>query len=479
MKLNVFALFMIPALLAVLSYLLKPTTGTRKFIAVGYWLHLALAAFLFLPVLNGKTDLLIYNQDITIDRLGVYFVLLTIFVVACCVTQADCFFAGAQKNQPGTVEDFDLRIFYVFVGLFLLSMCAVFICNNLGFLWMSIEATTLFSAPLVYFERTKHALEATWKYLVICSVGIALALLGTVFFFAASQHGAMAGGTLNIKLLIDYAQQLDYPLMRLGFIFCLLGYGTKAGIFPLHSWLPDAHSEAPAPASAMLSGALLNCALFSIWRICQIVGASRHENLIGQMVVFLGMVTVIAAALFLIRQHNFKRMWAYSSIENVGIMLVAIGLGSGSLYFLQALNHSLAKVALFLLSGNIVQACGTKRLRYLHGILKVSPLWGCLLALATFAAIGGPPFGSFVSELAILTASADMGNWILATALVIGIAIAFVALSTHVGRILFGGAKAKFFPFATVRASLIPAILVAGSLIMGVIINPHFWMYFK
>ena len=228
-------------------------------------------------------------------------------------------------------------------------MCAVFISNNLGCLLMHNEATTLFSAPLVYFERTKNALEATWKYVIICSVGIALALLGTVFFFAASQHGLFTEGTLNLTSLIAKASSLNYPLMRLGFIFCLLGYGTKAGIFPLHSWLPDAHSEAPAPASAMLSGALLNTALFGIWRISQIVIASHGHSLIMQMLLDVGVVTVLAAALFLIRQHGFKRMWAYSSVENVGIMLVAIGLGSAPLFLLQAINHSLVKVALFLL----------------------------------------------------------------------------------------------------------------------------------
>jgi hydrogenase-4 component F len=272
---------------------------------------------------------------------------------------------------------------------------------------------------------------------------------------------------------------LNYPLLRLGFIFILLGFGTKAGIFPLHSWLPDAHSEAPAPASAMLSGALLNCALYGIWRVAKIMIASGHEVYIAELAIVMGAITIVAAALFLIRQHSFKRMWAYSSVENVGIMLVAIGLGSQALFFMQALNHSLVKVALFLLSGNIVQACGAKRLHQLHGIMKSSPLWGCLLTLATFAVMGMPPFGSFISEMLILSRSATDGRWACCIALLVGLGLAFLAVATHVGRILFGGPKPNFSPYQPVRASLVPGMLIILSLLLGVVATPQIWTSLK
>ncbi len=475
MSVNFFALFCLPLTLAVLSLVLNSVGFTRKLVAVASWVQMAVVAHLFWPLLTGHDSTLTGNSDFVVDRLGAYFILLTTFVIACSITHADCFFAGEESHQQGADDTLHLKMFYCCVSLFLASMCFVFISNNLGFLWIGIEATTLFSAPLVYFDRTKNALEATWKYFIVCSVGIALALLGTVFFFASSQHGTLASGSLNITELIAHASELNYSLLRLGFIFCLLGYGTKAGMFPLHSWLPDAHSEAPAPASAMLSGALLNCALFGIWRVSAIAGAAHHSVLMNQMLVAMGAITVVAAAVFLIRQHSFKRMWAYSSIENVGIMLVAIGLGSAPLYFLQALNHSLAKVALFLLSGNIVQACGAKRLHNLHGIMKVAPLWGCLLALATFAVTGAPPFGSFVSELSILATSASIGNWYLVSVLVLSIALAFVAVSTHVGRVLFGGPKGNFHPSQTIRTSIIPGVLILGAVIMGVMVRPGFF----
>jgi hydrogenase-4 component F len=321
-------------------------------------------------------------------------------------------------------------------------------------------------------------LKATWKYLIICSVGIALALLGTVFLFAASQHG-LNEGSLIIGDLILQADKLNQPYLKIGFILCLLGYGTKAGIFPLHSWLPDAHSEAPAPASALLSGALLNGALFAIWRITQIIMASHQHAQIMQMILGMGALTVMAAALFLIRQHGFKRMWAYSSVENVGIMLMAIGLGSPALFFLQALNHSIVKVALFLLSGNIVEAAGTKRLYNLHGILKSCPTWGCLLALATFAITGAPPFGTFLSKVSILSVLADRGSWIFASVLVLGSALAFVAISVHIGRVLLGSPKASFAPFEVLQTSLIPILLLCCSVILGVMVYPSYWNFLQ
>jgi hydrogenase-4 component F len=388
-------------------------------------------------------------------------------------------FDHEDSGDHGVLKRSRLRTFYVFINLFFLSMCAVFISNNLGCLWMGIEATTLFSAPLVYFERSKNALEATWKYLIICSVGIALALLGTIFLFAASQHGHLAEGTLNLTSLVEQASNLNYPLMRLGFIFCLLGYGTKAGIFPLHSWLPDAHSEAPAPASAILSGALLNTALFGLWRVTQIVLASNGHHLIIQMVLVMGVITVLAASLFLIRQHGLKRMWAYSSVENVGLMVVAIGLGSAPLFLLQAINHSLVKVSLFLLSGNLVHAGGSKRLFSIHGVIKSCPVWGFLLTLATLAITGAPPFGTFLSKLSILAELARQGSWLLVSVLLFATSLALVAISVHIGRVLFGAPRASFKPFSPLQTSAMPALLLFCSFIMGLVIYPAFWSFIK
>ncbi len=468
----------LPLLSAIISAIVPQNRVIRKLIPALFWCQLFAIAFVCFPVLSGTTEKMILTPDFSADRLSALFLMLTAFVCACSLSHADSFF---QKEQliSTTYKPYHERIFYACAALFYLAMIFVFICDNLGLLWVSTEATTLSSAALVYFSRTKHALEATWKYLIICSVGIAFALLGTVLIFASSQHGALANGSLNLHELMENANLLQYPLLKLGYIFCLVGYGTKAGIFPLHSWLPDAHSEAPAPASAMLSGSLLNCALFAIWRLSQLVACTNHETLACTLPLSLGAITALAASLFLVHQHGIKRLWAYSSVENVGIMLVAIALGSGPLFFLQALNHSISKVALFLLAGNVIQATGTKRLSDIKGVLSTSPAWGVLLAVAAFAVTGAPPFGAFVSEWLIMTRCADQGYWLVVAVLIVALALSFVAVCIHVCGILFGTPKqqtAAFRPFAT---SLVPALLVACAIAGGITTLPLYLVSLK
>ncbi|MBI4532514.1 MAG: NADH dehydrogenase FAD-containing subunit [Candidatus Melainabacteria bacterium] len=456
----------IPLLLALLSISPCKLTLIKSVVPSALWIHFCLIAWLCWPVITETIPEIRISQGLALSHLGALFLLLTIFVAASALTHAKFFF-DKEESRTAAPAPRHVAIFYACSNLFLLAMCWVFFCDNLGYLWIAIEATTLTSAPLVYFGRTRHALEATWKYLIICSVGIAFALLGTVFIFASSQHGAIAGGSLVISELIHNGSQLQYSLMRLGFIFCLLGYGTKAGLFPLHSWLPDAHAEAPAPASALLSGSLLNCALFGIWRVNEIMVSTRHNLISHDLIVWLGTITVLAASIFLVRQHGFKRLWAYSSIENVGIMLVAIGLGSGALFFLQALNHSIAKVSLFLLSGNIVQSTGSKSLGEIRGVIKFAPVWGLLLALSAFAVTGAPPFGAFLSEWLILTSAADAANWAVVITLILGLTLSFVAVSNHLVKVLFGNPKPSYAYFQPILTSLLPACLVACSLVLG------------
>ncbi|MBX9721537.1 MAG: hypothetical protein K2X81_09100, partial [Candidatus Obscuribacterales bacterium] len=437
---SLLAIAVIPLFLAVFSLLNPLPKLTRVVCPALLWVELAALIWDFFPILTGAQAEIGLAEIFRIDRLSACFVLLTTTVVASCLTQADCYFDREVEEKP--VDSLHFKIFYASVCLFLLAMISVFICDNFGYMWISIEATTLFSAPLVYFDRNKYAIEATWKYLIICSVGIAFALLGTTFIFASSQHGAIPHGSLSISELIKHHAELNFPLLRLGFIFCLLGYGTKAGIYPLHNWLPDAHSEAPAPASAMLSGSLLNCALFGVWRTSQLF-SPKNSIVMCEMMIWMGVITTLAAAFFLIKQISFKRMWAYSSIENVGLMLVAIGIGSPGLFFLQAVNHSCAKVSLFLLSGNIIQASGTKKLNKIHGVIETTPLWGVLLVLATLAVAGAPPFGSFTSEMLILLASMKAMSWYAAGLLIVAISVSFIAICANVGAVVFGPALSK------------------------------------
>lgn len=450
---------------------LRNIVHTRILVPLLCLAQIGLVIYFCSPVLSGTVPHIIFSGDFSVDRVGAYFLLLTNFVVCCSLSHAFVFFARERSLGRGDDPQPE-RIFYACSALFLLAMNFVFICDNLGFLWVSIEATTLFSAALVYFSRDKHSLEATWKYLIVCSVGIAFALLGTVLIFASSQHGAVAGGSLNIRVLIDHADGLQSKLLQLGYIFCLLGYGTKAGVVPLHSWLPDAHSEAPAPASAMLSGALLNCALFAIWRVTELLNSTGNHAFTSSLPMFWGALTALVASLVLVHQSGLKRLWAYSSIENVGIMMVAIGLGSPTLFFLQALNHSVAKVALFLISGNIIQSTGTKELSKIRGVLKIAPLWGVLFAIAAAAATGAPPFGAFICEWIILSKSADAHHWVAVVVLIVALTLSFIAVSIHVGKILLGTPKQTMLEARSFSTSFIPVMLCVCALLLGVTCLP-------
>lgn len=471
---TVFQLTAVPLVLVILTWMVRNVRTVTILAAVLFWTQCALVSIVLQPVLTGPEQRLVLSQDFSVDRLAARFAMLTQIVVASSMMHAHIFFK--HEAAQTAVDHQQVRIFYTCATLFLLAMTSVFFCNNLGLLWISVEATTLCSAPLVYFHRNKHALEAAWKYLMICSVGIAFALFGTMFIFASSQYGAFTDGSLHFDQLVSRAGHLQYPFLRLGFLFCLLGYGTKAGIFPLHSWLPDAHSEAPAPASAMLSGGLLNCALFAIWRNAEIVVAAGHQSLVHYTSIYAGVLTVLFASVFLIKQHGIKRLFAYSSIENVGLMLSAIGLGSGPLFFILALNHSVGKASLFLLSGNIIQAAGTKELKDLRGLLVVNPYWTVLLLLGAFAVTGAPPFGAFAAEWQLLSRFTEIALWPVLAVLLIALALSFLAVTMHLGKVVCGAPHLQVAELPRVSSSLIPAALVLLTLLCGITALPKLFL---
>jgi hydrogenase-4 component F len=460
----------LPLLLAVLG--LIPRTARRlPALAAGLMgLQVGVAWWVCAPALAGEAVSL-GGTGFGLDGLGAAFLVLTTVVAAAAFAQAAFLFPAQQGGEHG-VTDHRLALFYTVAALFLLAMYAVLLAQNLGYLWIAMEATTLASAPLVYFHRSRHSLEAAWKYLLLCSVGIAFALFGTLLLFAASERPGEGDGTLALAELLQRGPSLDPRLLRLGFLFCLLGYGTKAGLFPLHNWLPDAHSEAPAPASAMLSGALLNCALVALWRIAQVVDAAGQAALVQQTLVPAAAVTVLAASLMLVRQHDLKRMWAYSSVEHVGLLGLAIGIGSGPLFFLHAVNHSVVKATLFLIAGNILHLYGTKSLGRLGGLLRAAPGWGILLAAASFAAAGSPPFGTFLSEWLLLTAALSAGQVGASIVVIVGLTVTFVAVAHHVGRILFGGHPQLAARLPGLGWSVAPALLLAVSLLAGLALAP-------
>lgn len=459
--------------LAALSRL-KPAVLSRMAAAL-FAVQTMIVSLAWGPIALAKSNAVRFHGFLA-DSTAAIFILLTTVVAFAALAHAIGFFER-ETDSDHAPSARSIREFYFFTGLFVLSMYAVVAADNLGFLWISVEATTLLSAPLVYFHRSRTALEATWKYLIVCSVGIAFAFFGSALLYSASQQAGMeGGGTLSLSLLKSSAAALPPGLLRVGFVFILLGYGTKAGLFPLHSWLPDAHSEAPAPASAMLSGALLNSALVAIWRISGLMVRGGQERFVHATLLPLSIATVLAGALFLLRQRDVKRMLAYSSMENVGLMGIAVALGSGSAFALQAANHSLLKCALFLLAGNLMQQYGSKTIREIRGVLWSRPAQGALFLFAALAVAGSPPFGSFLAEWQILTTAVSGGSVFTSAAILLGLTIAFIALARHASSIVFGetptGSHETDIAWRW-QAFAAPAVAVICSFALGVALFPQ------
>jgi hydrogenase-4 component F len=325
------------------------------------------------------------------------------------------------------------RVFCVSMLGFLSMMTLLTLSHHLGLMWVAMEATTLASAPLICFHRSPLSLEATWKYLLICSVGIALALLGSFFLAYASLYQGLPSSLLFEQLLV-LAPRLSVPWLQAAFVLLLVGYGTKMGLAPMHTWLPDAHGEAPAPVSAMLSGALLPCAFIPILRVYQICAAAGHADFARRLLVIMGLLSMTITAIFVIRQRDLKRMLAYSSVEHMGILALGVGLGGAGLFgaMLHILTNGLTKGMLFLSAGNILQAYGSKSTEDVSGVMKRLPLTGPMFLVGFLAITGSPPFGPFVSEFTILSAAFHGGRYVAAGLTLVLLLIVFMGMGSTV-----------------------------------------------
>ncbi|SDP39058.1 proton-conducting transporter transmembrane domain-containing protein [Desulforhopalus singaporensis] len=319
------------------------------------------------------------------------------------------------------------RVFSCCMMLFLGTMSMVALSDHPIVLWIAIEATTLVSAPLIFIHRSKQALEATWKYVLICSVGIALALLGIFFITLAMDLGNIAG-PLTFTSLNTVATRLDPVWLKAGFVFIVIGFGTKMGLAPMHTWLPDAHSEAPSPASALLSGALLNCAFLGIYKTHVLMNSAGLGDFSGSVLVGFGLCSMLVGAVFIVGQPDYKRMLAYSSIENMGIISFGVGIGGLALYgaFIHLIHHSLLKSSLFLSAGNILLGFGTKQAGRIGGIIHSLPRTFVSFFAGFVGLCGLPPFGMFVSEIMVVI-GAIRGHWYVSVVLFVFALILAVA----------------------------------------------------
>ena len=325
-----------------------------------------------------------------------------------------------------------------FLGAMVLAVCA----NNIGVIWVAIEATTVVTAFLVGHRRTRTALEATWKYVIVCSVGIAMAFLGTVLLYFAARHaGAPAANALNLDVLVAHAGGLDPGVTRLAGGLLLIGYGAKAGLFPFHTWLADAHSQAPAPVSALMSGVLLSVAFSVLIRIKPIIDTSVGPGFLRTGLLVIGLATLLVAALMLTVTGDVKRMLAYSSMENMGLIAIAAAAGTTlaiAALLLHVLAHGIGKTVLFLAGGQLQAAHGSTTIADITGVVRRSRLIGASFTVGLIVLLGLPPFAMFASELAIARSLADARlAWVLGAAMLL-IAVAFAALVRNCGRILLG-----------------------------------------
>ncbi len=341
---------------------------------------------------------------LVLDPLGkILLALITLLFLLCTFYTAG--YLTRERDHPN-------RVFCTCLLLSLSMMTLVIVSHHLGLMWVAMEATTLTMAPNLYFHRNPRSLEATWKYLLICSVGIALALLGS-FYLAYATVPAGLESTLLFDDLVRQAPQLSRPWLHAAFVLLFVGYGTKMGLAPMHTWLPDAHGEAPAPVSALLSGALLPCAFLAILRIYHICIAAGDLAFARQIMMAIGLLSMAVAAAFMIRQRDFKRLLAYSSVEHMGILAIGISLGGWATFatLLHIINNGLTKAGLFLSAGNIQCAFGSKLTGEVSGALRRLPLSGGLFLAGFLAITGSPPFGPFISEFSILTAAFATGQY--------------------------------------------------------------------
>jgi hydrogenase-4 component F len=305
-----------------------------------------------------------------------------------------------------------------------------------------METTTLVSAPLIYFHRTKRSLEATWKYLLICSVGIALALLGTFFLAYASIHTGLEAN-LTLDTILQQAPKLSKPWLHAAFVLLLVGYGTKMGLAPMHTWKPDAYGEAPGIVGAMLAGGVTSCAFLALLRIYHICSAAGEGAYVSRLLLFMGLLSMAVASLFMVGQRDFKRMLAYSSVEHMGILVLGLGIGKPALYgtLLHVITNGLTKGVLFLSSGNIHRAYGSKSTENVCGAMRLLPLSGTLFLVGFLAVTGSPPFGPFISEFSILNGAFDAGYFATGGIYLFLLLVVFIGMGATVLKVVQGRAS--------------------------------------
>ncbi len=418
-------------------------------------------------------NLVVGREQFFIDAFNVFLVALTAFIGLTTALFSRPYMR--IEAHHGRVSAGQLRLYHSMYQLFMATMLIALTTNNMGLLWVAMEAATLSTVLLVTLYRTAASLEAGWKYFILCGVGISQALFGTILLYFAAEKvlGSEGVSALLWTHLNTVKGQLEPAVLGLAFAFLLVGYGTKVGLAPLHNWLPDAHAEGPTPISAVLSGLLLNVAMYAVVRCKVLVEGSLQSSLPGRMLMGFGLLSVVLAAFFLWRQRDVKRLFAYSSIEHMGIIAFAFGMGGPVANFAALLHmtvHSLTKSAIFFTVGHAVQKAGSQVMDNIRGLMALSPTIGWGLMLGALAILGMPPFGVFASEFLILTSAMKQQPWA-TPILLLALGVAFAAIFGRVQPMVFGDTSAKRLPHSP---ALVPVFVhLALVLLFGLFIPPY------
>ncbi|HVS75572.1 MAG TPA: hydrogenase 4 subunit F [Steroidobacteraceae bacterium] len=427
----------------------------------------------------GQGPQLLWREQFFIDPFNVFLVALTAFVGLTTSLFSRPYMRVEAAH--GRVTPGRLRLYHSMYQLFMLTMLAALTTNNMGLLWVAMEGATLSTVLLVTLYRTPQSLEAGWKYFILCGVGIAQALFGTILLYFAAEKvlGAQGVEALLWTHLNAVKSQLEPAVLALAFVFLLVGYGTKVGLAPLHSWLPDAHAEGPTPISAVLSGLLLNVALYAVVRCKVLVEGSLHSAMPSRMLMGFGLLSVVIAAFLLFRQRDIKRLFAYSSIEHMGLATFAFGLSGPVATFAALLHmtvHSLTKSAIFFTVGHAAQKAGSQLMDDIRGLITLSPTVGWGLMLGALAILGLPPFGVFASEFLILTTAMREQPWSIPI-LLVALGVAFAAIFGRVQPMVFGETQARRLPHAP---ALLPVFAhLAIVLVLGLYIPPYLAEWYR
>ena len=449
---------MAPLMLGGISLLLRSARTALRFCAAGTLATAALAGFAALEVLrNGPAESA--GGWLMLDALSAHH-LLAMMTVFCL---SALFAIGYFRD-----EVLDGRLTPKMAGRYgglwfgsLAAMMLVLLSNSLGMMWVGVEASTLMTAFLICIHASPGALEAMWKYLLMCSVGVAAAFTGILLVAAATGAAGLHGvDALLWTNLMEAGSRLNPGLVKAGFIFIVIGYGTKAGLAPLHNWLPDAHSQAPAPVSAVFSGFLLNAALYCILRCLPLVEAATGGTGWGRdILVFFGLFSILVAAAFIVMQRDIKRLLAYSSVEHIGIMALGAGIGgAGAVAALfHLINHSICKPIAFFCAGRIGQIYGTHDLARLTMIMRRAPVWGAGLIVSLLALVGVAPFSIFLSEFLVLKAAVDRSMYVAAGLFLLGLGVVFIAVLRHIITMAW---RPEEQPSAPIKFSAAEALLI-------------------